>query len=292
MHNKSDRIEVQVFLRNNEKNILKRFQRISNPKKKRHYGRYEEVAVISPKIQEKAKRFFGSWKDTKYSASDFPDIFTLWTTREELRKHRMPSFIETIEHEPNFEEVLYTWTSRARESWVEILPRLPSMGRTLKKRLNLECMIEGLRGMTLLAPIDSIPAEFPAVTVFTDQSCPKFSKDFERKEYADYQHDFVNIYLWDPEGKGVLRKLNFEKEGRASPDITLKDPLTFITLLQQFERPLGFLGYFLYQNAFAFRKVELSGPFPRSDSLWNANSGLGEPSLEELIKAFRVRSNP
>ncbi len=300
MHSNTQVVELQVYLRNNEKKILRKFRSITNPFSW-FYGSYSNLSVISQTKVEKAKSFFNSWKNTTLRESDFPDVFILQTTRKELRQHKLPRFVERLESDRNFEKAALVWRNLREKDAVVTLPKMPSMTHHLKNRYNLECMLKGISGITILCSVDNVLGDLPALTAFSNGSAPKFSEAFYRRGNADYQHSLVNIYLSDPGAQEEFRSMSFQNKGRASPDIFVKTPSTFIDFVRELNRlrmtenlpPLGFLNYFLYQNSYAFRKKMVeSDPFPSSYAIWDANSGLGKPNLDVLKREVLKLRHP
>jgi len=297
MHNNSQAIELQVYLKNNSKKIIKLFQKVANPSQ-RLYGNHQKIDVQSSIFLPKVFEYFESWEETTIEKTVFSDVLILKTTKKEIKKHILPSFIEKLEYDPCFTEALNIWGKREKSVTVEVLPNMPPMGEVMSIRYHLECMVEAIKGKTLLASIDNTLSESPAVTVFTNCSSPKPSEIFLRKKTAKYQNDFVNIYLWDPEVKKTLRTSNIETSGRFAPDIFVTDIEKFSADLGEINRKrkdsgkatLGFLNYLLYQNAYLFKRSKVINPvFPDIPALWNANRGLGEIDLELFKEEVRNR---
>lgn len=292
---KSESIEFQVYLRNYEIKIAKKFERVTNPQSYQ-YARYGDFQVIDPKIVEKAVAFFEAMKGVHFSRTIFPDVLLVKAPREILFGELLPKWIVGVEQCPFFDSITKAFAEIVRNRSIEILPRVPKLPQILKNRLHLECMIEGLRGRSLLAPSDSIWAEMPSVTIFALTPTAVFSPFFKRSQTARYQHHYVNTYLWDPDVKRVARGLKFDPEGRASPDIYLENLEVFLHYLRKRNRErleeglptLGFLNQFFYQNAHAFKRPLTSEPlFPDSVALWSANRGLGIPHYFGLKQAIK-----
>ncbi len=293
--------EFQVYLKNNERLITKWFHQVSNPRSK-VYGSHREISVIDEAIVERARRFFSMGEGTFVRTTLFKDVLLVNTSFKELIKRGLPKYVQSIDDDPHFHATLEEYQKTLNHNSVQILPKLPPIRADLKRRLNLECMIEGLKGRSMIASNDSIWAEMPAVTVVAESPKTVFSSTFSRKDYAPYQNYFVNVYLWDPEIRTPLKSRQFSRFGRASPDLTIKkidDFAQLVTSLNQKRaikgaKPLGFLNYFLYQNPQAFKRVSgQEAEYPESPTFWSANIGLGKLDFEHLEKcANRLLSPP
>lgn len=285
-------LEFQVYLKNNESLITKYFHSVSNPRMK-GYGHHKEVPLIDDEVLEKAKAFFSEWDGAILRPTIFKDVLLVQTTSKELSKRRLPKFVRAIDDDPNFHEALDIYKKALTKKSVQVLPKLPPIRGDLKHRLNLECMIEGIRGRSMIASNDSIWAEMPAVTVVAESPKTVFSSTFSRKDQAPYQNYFVNVYLWDPSIRTPLKEREFSRFGRASPDLTIKRIDDFAHLIKGLnksrvkrgEKPLGFLNYFLYQNPQAFRRKKIKeAEYPNSPTFWSANIGLGRLDFDHLEK--------
>ena len=136
----------------------------------------------------------------------------------------------------------------------------------------------------------------PAITSFSDGTPPVFSEHFKRKKYAPYQDFLVKNYLLDPLIVVKLKKINHQFDGRACPDITLRNPEKFIEMLDEINQqrmdcdhqPLGFLNPILYTNPKIFqRNIEKENyGLPHSVTLWRPNVGLGEPQSDRFKSLF------
>ncbi len=293
--------EFQVYLKNNEPLITKWFHRIANPRNK-IYGSHREISVIDEDAAQRARLFFSKWEVTTVRTTMFKDVLVVNTSSKELAKWRLPRFVLSIDDDPNFQVAVDEYQKSLSHYSVQILPKIPPIRADLKRRLNLECMLEGLKGRSMIASNDSIWAEMPAVTVVAQSPRTVFSSTFDRKEHAPYQDYFVNVYLWDPEIRTPLRSRKFARFGRASPDLTIKRIDDFAQLISSLNQkraqrgvnPLGFLNYFLYQNPQAFdREYSKEVEYPDSPTFWSANMGLGKLDFEHLEKcADRLLSPP
>lgn len=292
--------EYQVYLKRAEARIAKRFYRVANPRSK-WYGKHSRVEPISDEMVERAKAYFATWPGTTIGTTIFKDVLLLRTTSKELAKRRLPSWIETIDDDPHFHQALEIYQQAQQNTSVQILPKLPPVREDLKRRLNLECMLEGIFGRSLIASNDSIWAEMPAVTIVAETPKTIFSSTFSRKATAPYQHYYVNTYLWDPVIQTPLRGREFSRFGRASPDLTIKKIEEFASLIsalnqkrvKQHQPPLGFLNYFLYQNPQAFRRKRIrDADYPNSPTFWSANIGLGRIDFDHLQKCANRLINP
>lgn len=293
----SEELEFQVYLRNYEIKITKKFNKVTNPQCYQ-YGRYGDVVVVDPEIVAKAEAFFGAMDGVKFRKTIFPDVLVVQATRETLFGELLPKWVVGVESTSFFDSITTSFAKVVRRRSIEILPRVPKLSKLLKSRFHLECMIEGIRGRSLLAPADSVWAEMPSVTIFAESPTVIFSTFFKRGQTARYQHHYVNTYLWDPLVKRVVREIRFDSSGRASPDIYLEDVDVFLHYLRKRNRErlekglptLGFLNPFFYQNAHAFKRPVTTEPlFPDSVALWSANRGLGLPhyfGLKEAIKTL------
>lgn len=285
-------LEFQVYLRNKESLITRYFRAVSNPRCKL-YGAHKEIEVIDPHIVSKAKEYFSHWENAQMRSTIFPDVFIVHTTSKELSQRKLPKFIKAIDDDPNFKESVEIFKKEKHKKSVQILPKLPPIRKDLKHRLNLECMIEGIKGRSVIASNDSIWAEMPAVTIVAESPKTVFSSTFSRKLQAPYQNYFVNVYLWDPSIRTPLKQREFSRFGRASPDITIKRIEDFAKLISEInksrslagKKPLGFLNYFLYQNPQAFRRKKIKeADYPNSPTFWSANIGLGRLDFDHLEK--------
>ena len=285
-------LEFQVYLKNQESLITKYFHSVSNPRIK-HYGAHKNVEVIRKEIVTKAKEHFSRWENAVIRPTIFPDVLIVQTTSKELSQRKLPKFVKAIDDDPCFKEAVELYKQALHNKSVQILPKLPPIRKDLKQRLNLDCMIEGIKGRSMIASNDSIWAEMPAVTVVAESPKTIFSPTFSRKEHAPYQNYFVNVYLWDPSIRTPLKQRKFSRFGRASPDITINRVEDFAKLINQLnklrvqhgKKPLGFLNYFLYQNPQAFRRKKIKeADYPNSPTFWSANIGLGRLDFEHLEK--------
>lgn len=292
-------IDLQLYLPNDEHAILKKFRKISDPL---HisYGLYEKCRVTSYISIEKARNFVLSIKGASFATTFFPDVVIAKVPTELFGKVKFPGWVISVESDKHFDEAISVFQRSASENCIGVISSLPRMSETLKKRINLECMCEGLRGRTLLTSIDSVAAEFPAVTVFSGSDKTLFSSVFSRKKYAPFQDSFVNIYLSDSQIRRDLLQVNFAKEGRASPDIFIEDLDSFLLFIQEINRlreknQLPYMGYLnptLYQNAYLFsRKSSGSSLFPTTYAIWSANRGLGKVDLKKLEKVLKGLPN-
>ncbi len=293
-------LEFQVYLKNNEPLITRCFHSVSNPRKKT-YGTHREFSSIDEDVVKQAKRYFSDWEGATVRTTIFKDVLLVQTTTKELNKRRLPKFVQAIDDDPNFKEALDLYVKALTQKSVQVLPKLPPIRSDLKQRLNLECMLEGIRGRSLIASNDSIWAEMPSVTIVAETPKTVFSSTFSRKSHAPYQHYFVNIYLWDPSIRSPLRERNFSRFGRASPDLTIKRIEDFANLIASFnkfrvqegQKPLGFLNYFLYQNPQAFRRRKTErADYPNSPTYWSANIGLGVVDFDHLEKCAKRLLKP
>ena len=284
--------EFQVYLENNERLISRWFRLVSNPRSKL-YGRHRAPDLVDERTIEKAKAFFSTWDDATIRPTIFKDVWIVKTSSKELLKRRMPKFVMAIDDDPNFHQALTIYQKGLTKKSVQVLPKLPPIRADLKQRFNLECMMEGVKGRSLIASNDSIWAEMPAVTIVAESPKTVFSSTFSRKNDASYQNYFVNVYLWDPGIRTPLKEREFARFGRASPDLTIKRIDEFAVLItglnkrriKKGKKPLGFLNYFLYQNPQAFRRKKIkSADYPNSPTFWSANIGLGRVDFDHLEK--------
>jgi hypothetical protein len=285
--------ELQVYLVNNGDKILRKFQKVSDPCLN-VYGIYSFNAPIEKKEKEMALRSLSAFFEGGVKETLFPDVLSVTAPEGKSFPKVLPKWIKRVESNPLFNETVQL-VKKGESAPIRVLPNLPPLSDALKERLNLECMLWGLEGKTILADAQSVWGEMPAVTVFANSPTALFSKTFKRSLHALYQKHHVNTYLWDPDVKSRLREIEFFSEGRAAPDIYIEDLNVFLQFLEKVnatrikkDLPLiGFLNPFFYQNAHAFKRPYTGSPvFPDSFALWSANRGLGIPHYGGLADAF------
>ena len=284
---------LQIYLKNRHTFVFKRFKSISDPEKGKFRAFARDTQAVHPKEILKFYQFAESIPNSKVEGTIFPDVFLLTVDEETFSTITFPKFIESVSEDPSFYECEKIIKSLDYSEGVVYLPNIPPLGKSLMKRLNLECMLLGIQGVSLLAPIDSLWCEFPSVTIVAPPSKVIFSKKFSRKKDAWYQKYFVETYLYDPEISSDLKKLSFERKGRASPDITSENPEQLIDLLKYVNRELialgkpslGFLNPFFYLCAHMFSREDIqnTSEFPSSITFWKAHCGLGKVIPERLF---------
>lgn len=283
-----------VFLPVQQRKMLKKFKKVTDPSSKDSHN-FEKMDYFDSRWESAARTYFRAFQGATLRKTIFPGVLRLVTTKQELKRYLVPLFYR-IKEEKYFDEIEATIKGVDATKDIITLDGTFEASRKFKKRINLYLMDLAIQGKTVLAPVKSSYSEMPAITAYNREGTPFFSGHFKRKKYAFYQDFLVQNYLLDPLNITKLKSLQDPLQGRAIPDITLRNPQKFVKCLEEINEkrkvqnlpPIGFINPILYNNAKIFmRNLDDSlCHFPESVTLWKPHVGLGEPEIDRFQSLF------